>query len=130
LVYLDLPFWGPPSDDSHVHRCSWFFAKIKDHPTHLTSVTVTRPLMWPFPADLMRARAISTKVNKPKNDVKLIQLATDAAGASTAACSRRPSQASKYSCVQRGHRLGDQFADRNNMNPGSSLGRSKWRAAP
>ena len=31
--------------------------------------------MWPFPADLMRARAISTKVNKPENDVKLIPLA-------------------------------------------------------
>ena len=32
-------------------------------------------MMWPFPADLMRARAISTKVNKPENDVKLIPLA-------------------------------------------------------
>src|SRR5262245_23687506 len=31
--------------------------------------------MWPFPADLMRARAILTKVNNPENDVKLIPLA-------------------------------------------------------
>jgi hypothetical protein len=53
--------------------------KIKDHPAHLASVTVTRPLLWTFPADLMRMWPISTKVNKPENDVKLIQLATDAA---------------------------------------------------
>jgi hypothetical protein len=43
----------------------------------LASVTVTRPLIWPFPADLMCMRPISA--NKPENDVKLIQLATDAA---------------------------------------------------
>jgi hypothetical protein len=24
------------------------FAKIKDHPAHLASVTVTRPLLWTF----------------------------------------------------------------------------------
>jgi hypothetical protein len=45
----------------------------------LASVTVTRPSMWPFPADLMRAQPISAKVNKPENDVKLIQRGTDAA---------------------------------------------------
>ena len=35
-------------------------------------------------------------------------------GAWTAARSHRPSQASKYSCVQLGRRLGDQVADQNN----------------
>jgi hypothetical protein len=45
----------------------------------LASVTVTRPLMWLFPADLMRVRPISTRFNKPENDVKLIQPATDTA---------------------------------------------------
>jgi CspA family cold shock protein len=35
--------------------------------------------------------------------------------ASTAPRSRRPRQASKYSCVQLGCRLGDQVADQNNI---------------
>ncbi len=43
-------------------------------------------------------------------------------GASTAARSRRPSQTSKYSCVQLGHRLGDQVADQNNIIPDRHLG--------
>ena len=42
-----------------------------------------RDLMRPFPADLMRMWAISTRVNKPENDdpsiVEPIQVATDAA---------------------------------------------------
>jgi putative SOS response-associated peptidase YedK len=38
-----------------------------------------RHLTRPFPADLVRMWPISTRVNKPENDVKLIQLATDAA---------------------------------------------------
>jgi hypothetical protein len=36
----------------------------------LASVTVTRPSMWPFPADLMRMWPISA--NQPENDVKPI----------------------------------------------------------
>src|SRR6516165_603078 len=68
----------------------------------------------------MRAQPISTKVNKPENAVKLIQLAT--ASASTAARSRRPSQASKYSCVQLGRRLGDQVVDQNNIIQDRHLG--------
>ena len=42
-----------------------------------------RDLMRPFPADLMRMWAISTRVNKPENDdpsiLEPIQAATDAA---------------------------------------------------
>ena len=44
------------------------------------------------------------------------------AGAWTAARSHRPSQASKYSCVQLGRRLGDQVADQNNITPDRDLG--------
>ena len=40
----------------------------------------------------------------------------------TAARSHRPSQASKYSCVQLGRRLGDQVADQNNITPDRDLG--------
>ena len=44
------------------------------------------------------------------------------AAAWTAARSHRPSQASKYSCVQLGRRLGDQVADQNNITPDRDLG--------
>ena len=44
------------------------------------------------------------------------------AGASTAARSRRQSQASRYSCVQLGRRVGGQVADQNNITPDRDLG--------
>ena len=44
------------------------------------------------------------------------------AGAWTAARSHRPSQASKYSCVQLGRRLGGQVTDQNNITPDRDLG--------
>src|SRR5215831_2679782 len=73
--------------------------------------------MWPFPADLMRARAILTKVNNPENDVKLIPLAPRQRHAA-AARARHRNTAVYNSAIALGH----QFADRNNITQDRHLG--------